>query len=105
MLLVNTHRSVGKNGFGHLNAGKKTFTPGEFKGIRQLERGAAGMINGVQVGFHDQWRMNSRLLIEMRRACTERCWYSVKNNQCNNYNNLFYTFYTYICAKVSKELC
>ena len=68
MLLVNTHRSVGKNGFGHLNAGKKTFTPGEFKGIRQLERGAAGMINGVQVGFHDQWRMNSRLLIEMRRA-------------------------------------
>ena len=54
MLLVNTHRSVGKNGFGHLNAGKKTFTPGEFKGIRQLERGAAGMINGVQVGFHDQ---------------------------------------------------
>jgi hypothetical protein len=54
MLLVNTHRSVGKNGFGHLNAGKKIFTPGEFKGLRQLERGAAGMINGVQVGFHDQ---------------------------------------------------
>ena len=55
MLLVNVHRSVGPGGYGKWRpGGTKVFSPGTFRGMKQLARGTEGNVQGIgNVGFHE----------------------------------------------------